>query len=49
MDVLPVYVGHDKNGSISRFDVDGSDGVPALLSGFIHTILRDQAMLIRED
>ena len=46
MVVLPVYVDHDKNGSSPRFDGDSSDGVPSLLSRFIHQVLGDQATLI---
>jgi hypothetical protein len=49
MAVLPVYADHDKNGSSPRFDGDGTDRVPSLFSGFVHTVLGDQAARILKD
>ena len=49
MDILPIGVNNQQNGSDSGFNRDGANQVPALLSGFIDTILADQATLVLKD
>jgi len=46
---VSVYVDHDKNGISPRFDGDGADRVPTLLSSFINPVLGGQAALILKD
>jgi len=49
MEILPVRVNDQQNGGDSRFNRDSANHVPALLSGFIDTILTDQAALVFKD
>jgi hypothetical protein len=46
MDTLPIGVNNQQNGGDSEFNRDGANQVPAMLSGFIDTILADQAALV---